>query len=216
MVHLAAARSRGDKPVLNGECSYEGIFDSCWQDVQRFLFWSHMLSGAAGHTYGAMAIAAMNDRGDPYLPMTRCNSHVWQDAIGWAGSVELGVGKRVLQELRWWQLEPCPHLVQPHAGPTDWFQPYAARLRDGGLVIYFPSVATQEGNDWRGVETLSISGMEDGSHDAIFVDPRNGNKLPPMRLVAEDGRHVLKPTSNPWWVTPTGEDWVMIVRRADT
>ena len=36
-----------------------------FQDVQRHLFWSFMLSGAAGHTYGAAGIWQASVEGDP-------------------------------------------------------------------------------------------------------------------------------------------------------
>ena len=49
-------------PVVNSEVCYEGIMGASWQDIQRFLFWTSMLSGSAGHTYGAQGMWAMSSR----------------------------------------------------------------------------------------------------------------------------------------------------------
>ncbi len=53
-------------PVLNGEVAYEGIMGSNWEDVQRLMFWSCMLSGAAGHTYGASGSWQVNTEAQPF------------------------------------------------------------------------------------------------------------------------------------------------------
>ena len=74
MTHVYESLAHGDKPVINGECSYEGIGGSSWEDVQRFLFWSHMLSGTAGHTYGTMPISSFSSRDDHYLPPSGADS----------------------------------------------------------------------------------------------------------------------------------------------
>ena len=49
-------------PVLIGEVCYEGIQEASRQEVQRFMFWSALLSGTAGHTYGANGIWQVNTR----------------------------------------------------------------------------------------------------------------------------------------------------------
>lgn len=211
MEHLIAALAHGDKPVLNGECSYEGIFDSCWQDVQRFLFWSHMLCGAAGHTYGTMAISTFNAKDDPHVPLSRVSMHYWEDAIDWLGSTHVGVGKRILERLVWWRLQPCQAAVEPHAGPDDWFLPYAARTPDDTLVLYVPGLGMINENDWVRFATLTVAGLRPGAgHRATFVDPRSGTEHSSLRFTsADDGSHTL--TSSYMWVTPTAEDWVIVI-----
>jgi len=53
-------------PVLIGEVCYEGIQEASRQEVQRFMFWSALLSGTGGHTYGANGIWQVNTREKPY------------------------------------------------------------------------------------------------------------------------------------------------------
>ena len=85
-----------------------------------------MLSGTAGHTYGTMAISTFNSKDDPSEPLSRVSIHYWEDAINWLGAAHVAVGKRMLEQFPWWQLTPAPDYIEPHAGPDDWFLPYAA------------------------------------------------------------------------------------------
>ncbi|MBM3497905.1 MAG: DUF4038 domain-containing protein, partial [Armatimonadetes bacterium] len=50
---LQAAHARTPvMPVVIGEYCYEGHMQTAFQDVQRYVFWGSLLSGAAGLTYG--------------------------------------------------------------------------------------------------------------------------------------------------------------------
>ena len=61
-VEMVAASNRQSpsKPVVNSEVCYEGIMGGSWQEVQRFLFWTSLTMGSAGHTYGAQGIWGMH------------------------------------------------------------------------------------------------------------------------------------------------------------
>ena len=48
------------------EMSYEGILHYSGAEVQRFAFWTALLSGAAGHTYGANGLWQMNTKDEKY------------------------------------------------------------------------------------------------------------------------------------------------------
>jgi hypothetical protein len=211
MEHLQGALAHGDKPVLNGECSYEGIFDSCWQDVQRFLFWSHMLSGTAGHTYGTMAISTFNSKEDPRWPVSRVSVHFWEDAIDWLGAAHVGIGRRILERFPWWELEPFREAIEPHAGPEDWVLPYAARLRDGTLIAYIPGAGALGSDGFFRLRDLALVGLEDGEYDCVYIDPRTGRDVWPMRASSAGGRLPLRREG--LFAAPTGEDWVLVVRR---
>ena len=52
----AALAHQPKMPVLVGEANYESIMESSREEMQRFLFWTCILSGAAGHSYGANGI----------------------------------------------------------------------------------------------------------------------------------------------------------------
>jgi hypothetical protein len=225
--HVHESLAYGDRPVINGECSYEGIGGSSWEDVQRFLFWSHMLSGTAGHTYGTMPISTFSARDDHYLPPSRASSADWEDAIEWLGAVHVGVGRRILERLRWWELEPAPDAIEPHAGPDDWFRPFAARLPDGSVIAYVPGIGQSVPKPSATLSALrerrALAGLAPGRYRATYVNPRTGDDEPTVVFdtehgrcpLAELGRALADMTASPTMFprdTPTWEDWVLIVR----
>lgn len=218
MEHLRRALEPGDKPVLNGECTYEGIFDSNWQDIQRFLFWSHILSGTAGHTYGTMPISTFNSREDPILPFSRVSMHFWDEAINWLGSTQLGIGKSILEQLTWWDLAPSQDTVDRHAGPDDWFLPYTATTSDGTIVSYFPAVGMEPSSslftDSIRLGKFTIDVAKDTSYRAAWVNPRNGRTHVSFSIPASAEPYDLS-SDDPGYAMPTGEDWVLILVPAD-
>lgn len=98
-------------PFLNSEVCYEGILGACHDDVQRLMFWTCMLSGAAGHTYGANGIWQLNQPGKPYGKSPHGGDYgpvPWTEAMKLPGSGQLGMAKAFLERLEWWTLEPRP------------------------------------------------------------------------------------------------------------
>ncbi len=109
---VAEAYNRKPKmPVINGEVCYEGIGEACRQEVQRMMFWTSILNGAAGHTYGANGIWQVNTREKPYGPSPHGMSWgntPWEEAFQLPGSTNLSLAKRFLEKYSWWQFEPHP------------------------------------------------------------------------------------------------------------
>ena len=220
MTHVYESLAHGDKPVINGECSYEGIGGSSWEDVQRFLFWSHMLSGTAGHTYGTMPISSFSSRDDHYLPPSGADSADWQDAIEYRGAVHVGIGRKILERLRWWELRPAPEAIDPHAGPDDWFRPYAATHADGSVVVYLPGIGQSTAQANHTIAVLgakkTLLGLASGErYRATYVNPRTGHEEASVTFTTDDGRQPLGGLLESAMFTkdaPTWEDWVLVVR----
>ena len=104
-------------PVLIGEVCYEGIAEASRQEVQRFMFWSALLGGTGGHTYGANGIWQVNTRQQPYGLSPHGHSWggpAWDIAAQLPGSGQLGLAKGLLTRYSWWKLEPRPDLIEPH------------------------------------------------------------------------------------------------------
>ena len=98
-------------PVFNSEVCYEGIGNTCFDDVQRFYFWTCLLSGATGHTYGANGIWQVNRREQPYGKSPHggnWGTTPWDDAMHLPGSGQLGRAKKLLERFEWWRFEPHP------------------------------------------------------------------------------------------------------------
>ena len=118
-------------PVVIGEVNYEGIMEASREEIQRFIFWTAMLSGAMGHTYGANGIWQVNGREAPYGLSPHGSSwgnRPWDEAAPLPGSGQLGLAKRLLERYPWQQFQPHPEWVEPHQEPEKRMLPYAAGI----------------------------------------------------------------------------------------
>ncbi|MEI7901903.1 MAG: DUF4038 domain-containing protein [bacterium] len=175
-------------PVVNGEVVYEWHKNAGRQDIQRFMFWSCMLNGAAGHTYGAGGIWQMNSktvRGSGY------ESTPWFVAMRYPGSAQLGLGKKLLEEYPWWRFEPHPEwveprsttLFEPHAEWYDnhkvwaerkgrWDLPYAAGIPGEVRFVYIPG-----NNDYRLTAPVVLHLEPNVNYRAFLFDPLWGQRF---------------------------------------
>jgi hypothetical protein len=161
-----------------------------------------------------------SSREDHYVAPSRAHSADWEDAIAWDGATHVGVGRRILERLRWWELRPAPEAIEPHAAADDWFLPYASRHPDGTVVVYLPGIGQSAPKASRTVDSLfqskSLVGLEPGvRYHATYVNPRTGAEEQTAVFESEDGRRPLgglveSPTFP--FDSPTWEDWVLVVR----
>jgi len=201
--HQAAPRM----PVIDAEVCYEGIGEGCRQEVQRFMFWACILSGACGHTYGANGIWQVNTRERPFGPSPHGMSYgdtPWEDACQLPGSAQLGLAKRLMERYEWWQFEPHPEWIAPHWSEENYFRPYAAGIPGEVRVVFLPfftvgAVFKELESDisYRAFLFNPVNGRE---HDLGAVTPdANGDWTPPL------------PRSRP----PIFQDWVLVIETTD-
>jgi len=132
-------------PVVVGEVTYEGILDTCFEDVQRFMVWSSFLSGTAGHTYGANGIWQLNRREQPYGKSPHggnWGNRPWDDAMKLPGSRQVGQAKRLLERFDWWKFEPHAEWASWQHGNSkhgEFEVPYAAGIPGKVRVVYIPA-----------------------------------------------------------------------------
>jgi hypothetical protein len=186
-------------PALNGEVCYEGIMGGSKDEVQRFLFWTSVLTGACGHTYGAQGIWAMSSREEPFEGTTGSwGDGVWQDVMHYPGSTHVGVGAEILRRYPWWQLEPCGASEKGENAFS-----FAARIPGQLIVIYLPANCFP--GEMQGNQSEAVVDVEpEASYEAHFVNPRTGEARSVGEVVPEDGR----------WAPPhkpTMEDWVLVL-----
>ncbi|NQT54153.1 DUF4038 domain-containing protein [bacterium] len=186
-------------PALVGEVSYEGILEGSRQETQRLAFWACMLGGAAGHTYGANGIWQLNRPEAPFGPSPHGASWgntPWQEAMRLPGSAHVGVGKRLLERVPWWQLVPHPEWVDPRATDDNAFQPYCAAVPGQVRVLYIPPM-------WA---SPTVKGIEPGvEYRASYFDPSTGEEHP---------LGVVSPSDEGDWPCPRPpvlRDWVLIL-----
>jgi len=194
------------RPVINSETCYEGIMGYAWQDVQRFCFWSSLLSGAMGYSYGANGIWQINRPGAPFGPSPHGMSWgdtPWQEAMQLAGSAQIGMGKRLLERYHWWLFEPHQEWVEPCADDADSFQPYAAGIAGEARLVYFPYPLAP----WNSTRPR-IKSLEDGiKYHAFFFNPASGEQQ-------ELG--IVQPDPLGDWVVPQpaiGQDLVLVMEK---
>src|SRR2546422_1360099 len=86
-------------PVINSEVCFEMLNDSIPAEIPRLMFWASVLSGAAGHTYGANGIWQCNRPGEPHGKSPHGGSYgkiPWNEAMNLPGSRQLGQATKFL------------------------------------------------------------------------------------------------------------------------
>jgi hypothetical protein len=148
-------------PVLVGETCYEGHMQQGFGDVQRRMFWGSILSGAAGHTYGAAGIWHASVEGDPGCASSAFGGTkvydwtTWKEGMNYPGAAQLGIGRKLLERYPWSRFEPHPEwaqgcmaagvpgevrfIYQPRRGIYDWGASAVKKLEPGVPyhVFYF-------------------------------------------------------------------------------
>ncbi|MCQ6557214.1 apiosidase-like domain-containing protein [Paenibacillus mendelii] len=191
-------------PVINSEVCYEGIGGTSFQEVQRMLFWNCMLNGACGHTYGANGIWQVNDEKQPYgaSPTGIAWGHTfWKEAAQLPGSRQVGIGKKLLENYRWWEFQPHPEWVNPVLEETDVYsRVYAAGITGEVRVIYAPMHLAFSGVTVRELEDVI-------PYRAYAFDPATADVYDMGRIqVNKDGT----------WSSgrlKIFQDWVLVIER---
>lgn len=189
-------------PVIDGEVNYEGFLHGNYDEVQRMAFWSCLLSGAAGHTYGANGIWQVNTREQPYGPSPHGNTwgnRPWDEAMALPGSAQLGIGKSILLKCGWPNLEPHQEWIEPAANEGDRWGPYAAGIPRRVRVFYSYRIV------WG--RKLRVKGIEpDVAYRACFINPSTGEE--------HDLGSVQTETDGTWLVPqqPELRDWVLVLQ----
>ena len=195
-------------PVIVDEVNYEGITGTCNADQQRFLFWSCMLSGAAGHTYGANGLWQMNTLESPHGPSpqgTSWGDTPWNEAYRLPGSAQLGLGKRLLERYPWWQFESHPEWIEPHQTPKRRVSCYAAGIPEEVRVIYIPVEERYNLIDFGKVRVLGLE--PNATYHGLYCSPITGKEyaLGEVSGDVEGGWSVPR--------APTYQDWVLVLER---
>jgi hypothetical protein len=142
----AAYAEEPTMPVVNGEVAYEGIMETCREEVQRMMFWASLLNGACGHSYGANGIWQVNQQGTPFGPSPHGRSWgdtPWDEAMRLPGSAQLGRYRELLSRWEWWRIEPHPEWIEPRWSEDEHMLPHAAGI-PGELRLMYIFNATPE------------------------------------------------------------------------
>jgi hypothetical protein len=199
----ALARARREHPSLPAivaEVDYEGIMSANGPELQRLLIWTHLLAGAAGHGYGAHGLWGF-DEGGTDDPGARWGSADWRRAAQLPGAVQQGIARRTL--LPFGALEVADGRVE--ATPCGRLLAAAVSAR-GALVVYLPQAALQP--DGKPIIEVRVRGGSPAWR-VRWLDPRRGavHEADGVEVDA-DGLLLRRDVLG---VTPTAEDWVLVV-----
>jgi hypothetical protein len=159
------ARTTVTKPEVVGEIGYEKIGETHLEDFQRTAFWLGMLNGAAGHTYGAVAVWESYTPDKP-LHRFKWSFQNWPDAMKYPGSYQVGIASKLLRQYPWWRFEPHP----------DWVTPRGTTLLEPRIKLDDFSLAADEndsifGDDmWQPMDAF-FPGGEWKAHNGNFRLP---------------------------------------------
>lgn len=149
-------------PALIGEFCYEQHMQSAFQDVERFVFWGSMLSGAAGLTYGAAGVWHMGVGGDPGITPVY-DWTTWKEGMNFPGSTQLGLGKKLLEQYPWWRFAPHPEWAERDS--------FAAGIPGEVRFIYQPRRGVY---NWNGTVVKDIE--RDLPYHAFYCNPCNAKR----------------------------------------
>jgi len=157
-------------PVLVGETCYEGHMQQGFGDVQRRMFWGSMLSGAAGHTYGAAGIWHASVEGDPGCASSAFGGTkvydwtTWKEGMNYPGATQLGIGKKLLEQYPWSRFEPHPDWTEANC--------IAAGIPGEVRFIYQPRRGIY---NWEGTV---VKNLEPGvTYHVFYFDPATGRRF---------------------------------------
>jgi hypothetical protein len=157
-------------PVLVGETCYEGHMQQGFGDVQRRMFWGRILSGAAGHTYGAAGIWHASVEGDPGCASAAFGGTkvydwtTWKEGMNYPGAIQLGIGKKLLEHYPWSRFAPHPEWTEGEC--------IAAGIPGEVRFIYQPRRGIY---DWAGTV---VKNLELGvTYQVFYFDPATGRRF---------------------------------------
>jgi hypothetical protein len=201
-------------PVVNGEVCYEGIVGTCWADVQRFCFYTSLLSGSAGHTYGAVTLHVTQTRSEKrvhdndFWVVDAC----WEDDYKLPGSAQVGIGKRLLERYEWWRFEPRP---EARYRENNQFHHFAAGIPSKVWLVYLPSHSFDRRFLGYMADGMGIHIEEGVRYRGIYFNPRTEEELE-LGEIQPDGSGVWHPSFPTLGQgpapKPTGEDWILILQ----
>jgi hypothetical protein len=213
----AVAAQLPTMPIVEGEVNYEGISGACWQEIQRFHFWTAMTDGVAGFTYGAAGLWAMWSldeycKGGETEFIDEAGGGPWQEVMHLPGSTQVGIGRRFFEQYPWWRFE---RRVEPDVEERGRPSAFGTGIPGVVAIYYVPS-----GLEPEAVHGILVAGewryfwprlcmpivIEHGAHyEAAWFDPRTGERT---RIGP------VTPDANGRWTPPPKPsllDWVLVL-----
>jgi hypothetical protein len=125
----------------------------------------------------------------------------WQEGMNYAGSTQLGLGKKLLEKYPWWRFEPHPKWVDAGC--------HAAGIHGEVRFIYLPR---RNIYNWDGPTVRNLE--PDVAWHAYYFDPAPGRQFDQgvLKARAQAGDTTAQPVEFKKNV-PSPQDWVLVLER---
>ena len=192
------------KPLLEGECNYEGIYagkpgrEHTADDVRR-VAWHAVQAGSFGYTYGSHGLWYPTQNAEDRTFSDWGTPTVWWEALERPGAAQLGYLRACYESVEWWRLEPRPGAVSVEGRLRDATRPLVKSDGDAVHVVWFP-----KGSGAKSAASLAPGGRS--RYAGTWFDPRTGRSEPVAApLAAADGACALP-------ARPDEEDWILVLK----
>jgi hypothetical protein len=112
LLNMHYARTTVTKPLVLGETGWETFAGQHLEDFQRASFWTAMLNGAAGFSYGN-AVTGESYSSDKPFHKRRYSFRNWDEGMHFPSSTQVGLGANLLRQYPWELFVPRPDWVTP-------------------------------------------------------------------------------------------------------
>ena len=201
--YLDLYRRQPTKPVLEGECTYEGIFGFSDTVVRRNAY-KAIQCGSFGFTYGAQGLwyPTQDEKDKTFSEWGECVP--WWVALARPGGAQLRHLRAAYESVDWWKLAPADVTWQADPKPaTDAKMPLPLAKAEGDRT-YFVYVPPQPAAGTR----FGFAAAAKGDYAVTVINPRTGEtRRQDQPLAPERGTLWLPALSD-------AQDWVIILRRA--
>jgi hypothetical protein len=164
--------------------------------VRKGAYWN-MLSGAAGHGYGALDLFYLYKESDG--PFPRNGFQPWRKAMAYEGARQVGFMRRLFELRPWYKLVPDQSVIAAGQGEGE-DHVRAARADDGSFVIaYLPSGKPV---------SINMDKVSGKTVKAQWYDPRTGTWREIGEYPNTGNREFAAPSSG------AKNDWVLVLEDA--
>jgi hypothetical protein len=203
-VYLDLYRRSPTKPLLEGECTYEGIHAFTDVTVRRNAY-KAIQCGSFGFTYGAQGLWYPTQDENDQTFKEWGKPIPWWKSMAMPGAAQMKHLRAAYENVEWWRLEPVDPgrlAYLPEGRPRPEF--FVKADGDATIVVY---AAAADRSVPAPLLKLAGPGGPGGTYAATFFDPRTGRATPaPAPVAADQGRLRLP-------LPPDGQDWVVILKR---
>lgn len=191
-------------PAIIGEVNYEGLMHDTSAEVQRLTFWSAILNGSVGYTYGANGIWQVNTSTEPFGKSPHggtWGNMPWDEAYHFSGLKHISLAKQLLMRFEWWKIIPSPEWVSPKQDPFNIKTPRIAGIPGKLRIVYFYGPI----HPWALPKYKLLSLEAHIAYKAFFLDPRTGEEVVLGMVTANEKGEWDIPS------LPTFDDWILIL-----